>query len=194
MADTANPASTGELWLVRHGETEWSRDGRHTSVTDLPLTPGGERAAAELRDRLAQVPMDLVLCSPRRRAVDTAALAGFPEPTLEPDLVEWDYGKYEGVTTEQIRERDPGWWLWRDGCPDGESPQQVGQRLDRVVARVRARSGRVLAVAHGHSLRVLAARWLAMPVQAGASFLLHTSTVSVLAYDRGTPVVERWNG
>lgn len=182
-----------ELWLVRHGETLWSRDGRHTSVTDLPLTDNGERAATALRDRLADAAMDLVLCSPRRRAVDTATLAGFTDPILEPDLVEWDYGDYEGVTTQEIRERDPGWSLWTDGCPGGESPQQVAERLDRVVERVRLHGGRVLAIAHGHSLRVLAARWLGMPVQAGASFLLNTSTVSVLTWDRGTPVLDRWN-
>lgn len=193
MAAATDSLAPGELWLVRHGETQWSRDGRHTSVTDLPLTDAGERAARKLRERLADVAMDLVLCSPRRRALDTAALAGFADPTLEPDLVEWDYGDYEGVTTPQIRERDPGWWLWTDGCPGGESPQEVAERLDRVIERVRSHGGRVLALAHGHSLRVLAARWLGMPVEAGASFLLNTSTVSVLAWDRGTPVVDRWN-
>ncbi len=191
MRATADPV---ELWLVRHGETTWSRDGKHTSVTDLPLTPVGERAAAALRGRLAEVSMDLVLCSPRRRAVDTAVLAGFEEPTLVPDLVEWDYGEYEGVTTEEIRTRDRDWSLWVDGCPGGESPQQVQERLDRVVERIRAERGRVLAVGHGHSLRALAARWVALPVAAGASLLLHTSTLSVLSYDRGTPVIERWNG
>ncbi len=190
----ADDAPEPELWLVRHGETEWSRDGRHTSVTDLPLTDKGTAAARALRDQLADTAFDLVLCSPRRRALDTARLAGFDEPTLEPDLVEWDYGDYEGISTEEIRaEHDPDWWLWTDGSPSGESPAQVGERLDRVAERVRAERGRVLAVAHGHSLRVLAARWLGMPVEAGASFLLHTSTVSVLTYDRGTPVVDRWN-
>lgn len=183
-----------ELWLVRHGETEWSRDGRHTSTTDLPLTARGERAAAALGERLADAPMDLVLCSPRRRATHTAELAGFADPTIDADLVEWEYGEYEGISTARIhQEHDPKWELWSDGCPGGESPQEVGARLDRVVDRVRAHGGRVLAVGHGHALRVLTARWLGLPVAAGASFLLHTSTVSVLSYDRGTPVLDRWN-
>jgi probable phosphoglycerate mutase len=183
----------GELWLVRHGETEWSRDGRHTSRTDLPLTPRGEEAARALRDQLADTGFDLVLCSPRRRATHTAELAGLDDLSIDADLTEWHYGDYEGITTPQIRELDPGWWLWTDGCPGGEQPHQVQQRCDRVVARVREHGGRVLAVGHGHALRALTARWLDLPISTGASFLLHTSTVSVLAYDRGTPVVERWN-
>lgn len=183
----------GEVWLVRHGETEWSRDGRHTSSTDLPLTPRGEQAARALRDQLADTVFDLILCSPRRRATDTAELAGFDDLTIDADLTEWHYGDYEGITTPQIRELDSGWWLWTDGCPGGEQPHQVQQRCDRVVARVREHGGRVLVVGHGHALRALTARWLDLAIETGASFLLHTSTVSVLAYDRGTPVVERWN-
>jgi broad specificity phosphatase PhoE len=184
----------GELWLVRHGETEWSRDGRHTSVTDLPLTPVGERAATALRGQIGDVDFGQVLCSPRRRAKHTAELIGFPDPEIEPDLVEWDYGEYEGITTVEIREqRDPSWQVWTDGCPGGESPSDVSQRCDRVIERIRDFGGRVLAVGHGHSLRALTARWLDLSVDTGARLVLHTSTVSVLGYDRGTAVIERWN-
>jgi len=186
-------SADGDLWLVRHGETEWSRDGRHTSVTDLPLTPRGEQAATALREQVAEAGFDQVLSSPRRRATSTAELVGFPDPDIEPDLVEWDYGDYEGITTVEIREQDPSWQLWTDGCPGGETPTAVSQRCDRVVQRVRASGGRVLAVGHGHALRALAVRWLDLPVETGSRLVLHTSTVSVLGYDRGTAVIERWN-
>jgi broad specificity phosphatase PhoE len=186
-----------ELWVVRHGPTEWSRNGRHTSITDLPLLPDSEDDARALAPRLADLDPVLVLSSPRLRARRTAELAGFDRAEVDEDLAEWAYGAYEGVTTPDIRESAPGWSIWTDGCPDGESPgespDEVGARLDRVVARAQAADGPVLAFAHGHSLRVLAARWLGLPVADGRHFHLDTATVSVLGEDRGDPVVRRWN-
>jgi len=191
MADAAD--SDIELWVVRHGETEWSATGRHTSTTDVPLTPAGEQAARALARRLAGTTFDLVLTSPRERARRTAALAGFPDAEVDDDLSEWAYGDYEGVTTAAIRESVPGWTVWTHPCPGGESAAEVGRRLDRVVARVRTHGGRVLVVGHGHASRVLAARWLDQPVEEGRNFALDTATVSVLGYERETPVVVRWN-
>lgn len=184
---------TSELWLVRHGATEWSTNGRHTSSTDLPLLPDGEEAATALAPRLADVGFVQVLTSPLARARKTAALAGFADAAVDEDLFEWRYGDYEGLTTPQIREQAPGWSIWTAPCPGGESAEQVTERLDRVVARARAVEGRTLAFAHGHSLRALAARWLGLPVSDGRLLRLDTSTVSVLGYERETPVVLRWN-
>ena len=183
-----------ELWVVRHGETEWSRDGRHTSRTDVPLTSAGEAAARALADRLADTTFDLVLTSPRFRSRRTAELAGFPDARVADDLVEWDYGDYEGLTTPQIREWSPDWTVWTRPCPGGESADEVAARLDRVVATVRAHGGRVLVFGHGHASRGLAARWLGLPVPDGRHFRLDTATVSVLGYERETAVVARWNG
>ena len=182
-----------ELWVVRHGETEWSRDGRHTSHTELDLTPEGEHVARALADRLSDVDFDLVLTSPRLRARRTAELAGFADAHLEEDLTEWDYGDYEGTTTPEIREHVPGWTVWTHPCPDGETAERVARRLDRVVAKVRAHGGRVLVFSHGHASRALAARWLGLAVEQGRLFLLGTATVSVLGYEREHPVVARWN-
>ena len=182
-----------EVWLVRHGETEWSRDGRHTSTTDLPLTSDGETVAKGLQDRLDDTSFALVLTSPRDRARETARLAGHPEATVDPDLAEWDYGDLEGLTTEEIRERLPDWTIWRGPVPGGESADEVSDRLDRVVARCRETTGRVLLFGHGHSLRALSARWLGLPVYDGRLLKLDTATVSVLGYERDTPVVLRWN-
>jgi broad specificity phosphatase PhoE len=182
-----------ELWVIRHGETEWSRDGRHTSRTELELTPEGEAVARRLADRLEGVRFDLVLSSPRGRARRTAELAGFSDVHLEDDLTEWDYGDYEGLTTAAIREQVPGWTVWTRPCPGGESAEQVSRRMDRVVAKVRARGGRVLVFSHGHASRALTARWLALPVQEGRLFTLDTATISVLAYERESPTVARWN-
>jgi len=184
---------TQELWLVRHGETEWSRDGRHTSTTDIPLTDSGVEVARALAARLSHVRFDLVLSSPRQRARRTAELAGFPDAHVEADLAEWDYGDYEGITTAEIRERDPGWTIWTHSCPNGETGEQIARRLDRVVAKVRAHGGRVLAFGHGHALRALAARWIEQPVEEGRFFKLDTATVSTLGYERETPAVVRWN-
>jgi broad specificity phosphatase PhoE len=182
-----------ELWVIRHGETEWSRDGRHTSRTEIQLTPEGEESARGLVDRLAGVDFDLVLTSPRVRARETAALAGFPDAQVEDDLTEWDYGDYEGITTPEIREDVPGWTVWSHPCPGGETAETVSSRMDRVVAKVRANGGRVLVFSHGHASRALAARWLAQPVEEGRLFLLGTGTISVLGYERESPVVARWN-
>lgn len=182
-----------ELYLVRHGQTEWSRDGRHTSVTDLPLLPEGEQVARGLSARLAGVDFVQVLTSPRQRARRTAELAGYADATLDEDLVEWAYGDYEGITTAAIRERVPGWSIWTGPVPGGETAAQVGERLDRVVARARAAAGPTLVFAHGHALRALTARWLGLPVAEGRLFRLDTATVSVLGEERGQPVVLRWN-
>ena len=192
---TATPAAgePTELWLVRHGETEWSRTGQHTSVTDLELTPDGEAIAARLQAPLAEQSFVQVLSSPRRRARRTAELAGFAAAEVDDDLAEWAYGDYEGLTTPQIHESDPQWSVWTGVTPGGETPDQVAARLDRVVAAARASHGRTLVFAHGHSLRALAARWLGLDVSQGRIFDLDTATVSVLGDDRGTSVVRRWN-
>jgi broad specificity phosphatase PhoE len=183
---------TSELWLVRHGETAWSTLGRHTSTTDLPLTDEGERVATSLAARLAGQEFDLVLTSPRLRARRTAALAGFPDAETSDDLAEWAYGDYEGLTTPQIREADPGWTVWTHASPGGESPEQVAERLDRVIERVHGVE-RALVFGHGHALRVLTARWLGLAATAGAHFRLDTATISVLGWERETPVIQRWN-
>ena len=182
-----------ELWLVRHGETEWSRSGKHTSTTDLPLTDHGEEVAMSLRERLSEVRFDLVLSSPRQRARRTAELAGFDDPVPDEDLVEWTYGDYEGVTTEEIRETVPGWTVWSHPTPGGETSEQVSARLDRVLERVREHD-RVLAFGHGHTMRALVARWIGRPADEGRLFVLDTATVSVLGFERESPVVVRWNG
>lgn len=182
----------GELWVVRHGETEWSRDHRHTSTTDLPLTEKGLEQARTLQPRLREEHFDLVLTSPRRRAQRTAEEAGCGDAVVDDDLVEWDYGAYEGLSTEQIRESVPDWTVWTHPCPGGESAEQVARRLDWVVDRVH-RTGRVLVFSHGHAARALAARWLGRPVSTGGSFVLDTATVSVLGSEHGSPAVVRWN-
>jgi probable phosphoglycerate mutase len=178
--------------LVRHGATEWSESGRHTSRSDIALTDAGREAARALAARLAGRQFALVLSSPRARARTTAELAGF-EPVLDDDLVEVDYGAYEGLTTPQIREQRPGWTLWRDGSRDGESLAQAGERADRVIARALSAGGDVALFAHGHILRVLAARWLDLPPERGASFALATASISELGFERETRVLARWN-
>jgi broad specificity phosphatase PhoE len=185
----------GEIVLVRHGQTEWSAAGRHTSYTDLPLTPDGERQAAAVRTALAGRRFAAVLCSPRRRARDTAELAGLAVTAVDEDLAEWNYGEYEGLTTAEIHRDRPDWSMWRDGCPGGESPAQVGQRLDRVLARAAAvlDGGDVALVAHGHSLRVAGSRWVALPPSAGQLLALSTGTVSVLGREHGHAVIASWN-
>jgi probable phosphoglycerate mutase len=181
-----------EVWLVRHGETEWSRDHRHTSTTDLPLTEEGEEVARSLRPQLAR-DFALVLTSPRRRARHTAELAGHAAAEVDADLAEWAYGDYEGVTSEEIRESVPDWTVWTHPSPGGESAAEVSERLDRVVARLRDVEGDALVFGHGHALRALTARWLGLPVSEGRLFRLDTATVSVLGYERETPVVLTWN-
>jgi len=181
------------VWLVRHGETEWSKSGRHTSVTDLPLTPVGEAVALQVGERLAGEEFALVLTSPRLRARRTAELLGHDEAQVDDDLVEWGYGDYEGITNAQIRKTVPGWTLWTHPVPGGETPEQVTERLDRAIERCRAADGQVMVISHGHALRAFTARWLGLPVTEGRLFRLDTATVSVLSYERGTPVVLRWN-
>jgi broad specificity phosphatase PhoE len=189
----ASDERDAELWLVRHGETEWSRDGRHTSTTDLDLTENGVDVACTLEKRLERVPpFDLVLTSPMQRARRTAELAGFPGAETDEDLVEWDYGDYEGITTKEIRKTDPDWTVWTHPTPGGETAEQVTERLDRVIAKVRA-AGTALVFGHGHSLRALTARWIEQPVDEGRFFKLDTATVSTLGYERDFPVVLRWN-
>jgi probable phosphoglycerate mutase len=183
----------GELWVIRHGETEWSRDGLHTSHTELELTPEGEDVARRLAQRLEGVEFDRVLSSPRARARRTAELAGFTDVEVDDDLTEWDYGDYEGLTTARIRESVPGWTIWSHPVPGGESAEKVSRRMDRVVARVRDHGGRVLVFSHGHASRALAARWLDLPAQEGRLFKLDTATISVLGYERESPAVARWN-
>ena len=184
-----------QVWLVRHGETEWSRDGRHTSVTDIELTAHGAEQGAALRGRLSGLEFDRVVSSPLRRARATAELAGYAEADVhvDDDLHEWRYGEYEGVTTPEIRESVPGWTVWTHPVPGGETGDQVAARCDRVIARCRERPARTLLVAHGHLLRVLAARWVGEPYAFGRHLHLDTGTVSVLGDDRGAPAIAHWN-
>lgn len=180
--------------LVRHGETEWSASGQHTSSTDLPLIEAGRKQALALGQLLRGDSFALVLSSPLRRALETCQLAGFGSAvSVADDLHEWDYGEYEGLTTPQIRGPAPDWSLWRDGCPGGEKPEQVGARADRVLERARGTAGDVLLFAHGHILRVIAARWLEEPVSFGARIALSAGSLSVLGYERETRVIRRWN-
>lgn len=182
-----------EVWLVRHGETEWSASGRHTSRTDVMLTESGREAARSVAARLRATAFDRVLTSPLGRARRTAELAGWADAEVVDDLREWDYGTYEGSTTAHIRESVPGWSVWTHETPGGESADDVGRRLDRVVEMLRREDGRVLVFGHGHSLRVLAARWLGQPATAGRLYRLDTTTVSVLGYEHGTSVLRSWN-
>jgi probable phosphoglycerate mutase len=189
------------LILLRHGETEWSKAGRHTGLTDIPLTAHGEQCAKVLAPVLARRNIVAVFTSPAQRAVRTAALAGLAPATPEPDLWEWDYGGYEGVTTAQIRQQRPGWYLWRDGVipgdagHPGETVEQVGERVDRVLSRIAPllAGGDVALVAHGHVLRVLTARYLDLEPSAGRLFRLDTGTVSTLGAEHGEPVILSWN-
>jgi len=185
------------LFLVRHGETEWSRSGQHTSITDLPLTENGKKLARALKGHLSPQHFQLILSSPRRRARETAELAGFVgayEPQVDNDLAEWFYGGYECKTSHEIWETVPGWTIWNGEAPGGETAEQVAARLDRVVARVRE-SGvdQAICFGHGHALRALTMRWLAFDLKLGVHFPLDTGTVSVLGEDRSEPALERWN-
>jgi broad specificity phosphatase PhoE len=181
-------------WLVRHGETPWSKTGQHTSVTDLALTDAGRDQARAIGAALTAQIFARVLTSPLSRARDTCVLAGLGDRAeVAPDLHEWRYGEYEGLTTKEIRARVPGWLLFRDGCPGGESPEDVSLRADRLVAAVRESGGAVALFGHGHIFRVLAARWLGLPVAFGAQLLLDTASESVLGAYEGVPALERWN-
>jgi broad specificity phosphatase PhoE len=183
-----------KLWIVRHGETTWARLGKHTSRTDVALTARGREEALAIGRAIADETFDLVLSSPKRRALDTAKLAGFGRRVeTTDDLLEWDYGVDEGRTSAEIREDRPGWTIWGEGPRDGESAREVATRVDRVIARVRAGQGDALAVAHGHILRALTARWLDLPVRDGRLFELGTARISILGWEREQPVIERWN-
>ena len=185
------------LYVARHGETAWSLSGQHTGLTDLPLTPNGERNARRLGERLKGMSFAKVFTSPLQRAARTCELAGFGDVAeTDPDLVEWNYGQYEGLCSAEIFAERPDWQLFRDGCPGGESPAQVGERADRVVQRVRTVPGNVLLFSSGHFIRVLAARWLALgPEPAGRYFLLTTASLSALGYEHklSQPVIRLWN-
>jgi probable phosphoglycerate mutase len=182
------------LSIVRHGATEWSVSGQHTGRSDIPLLPEGELQAQETGKLLLDIEFSLVLCSPLQRAQRTCELAGLREQAvLDDDLHEWDYGDYEGLTTTKIREARPGWTIWNGRCPNGETIEQVSARADRVIARVRAQSGNAIVFAHGHILRVLAARWCELKPIEGQRFVLDPATLSLLGWERETPAVLRWN-
>ncbi len=182
-----------EIVLARHGETEWSRDLKHTGRTDIPLTDHGRAEARLLRSAVARRSFARVLSSPLERALETCRLAGLEAVEVTDDLLEWDYGEYEGITTAEIRQERPDWYLWRDGCPGGETAADVGERVDRVIDELRPLEGDAIVFAHGHVLRVLTARWLALGPESGALFKLDTGTLSSLGYERETPVITRWN-
>lgn len=185
---------TARVFAIRHGETAWSLSGQHTGTTDIPLTDNGRRLATRLQPLLAKTSFGLVLTSPLQRAHQTCVLSGLsPAAVIDADLVEWNYGKYEGLTPAQIHVAAPGWLIFRDGCPGGETPAEVGARVDRVIARARAADGDVALFAHGHVLRVLVARWLGLPPGAGQHFLLDTGTLNILSYYRDVPAIKTWN-
>lgn len=185
-----------EVYLARHGDTAWTVSGQHTGRTDLPLTPEGEQNARRLGERLKGMHFAKVFTSPLQRAVRTCELASFGSVTeIDPDLMEWDYGKYEGLRSAEILRERPDWQLFRDGCPEGESPAQVGERADRVIGRVRAAAGNVLLFSSGHFLRVLGARWLGLDAAGGRHLVLSTASLSALGYEHNLsqPVVQLWN-
>lgn len=194
--EAANASQSKPLvYLIRHGETEWARSGRHTGRTDIPLTDTGRTQAGFLLPIFDEVAFSHILSSPLKRALETARLAGVGNRVeLVPDLMEWDYGDYEGITTSQIRESVPDWSIWTHPCPNGETIDQVACRADRVIARIRAQEGNTALFSHGHLLRVLGARWLGFEPAHGKYFLLGTSTLSILAYEGSTPVIKTWNG
>ena len=182
------------VFAIRHGETAWSLTGQHTGTTDILLTDNGRRLAERMRPVLAKNVFGLILCSPMQRARETCALAGLGDKAvIDADLVEWNYGDYEGLTPKQIHEVAPDWLIFRDGCPGGETPEQVGARVDRVIARSRAVDSDAALFGHGHVLRVLAARWIGLPAGGGQHFLLGTGTLCVLGYYRDIPAVRVWN-
>lgn len=189
------PPGLPRLWLLRHGETEWSRSGQYTGLTDIPLTPGGEAQAKAAASKLRPEGFDAVLTSPLLRARRTAELVGYPDARVEPRAVEWNYGDYEGINSAVIRESNPGYLIWTDGVPNGESLESVAERADGVIDTVRGMkgAGHVLLVAHGHFLRTTAARWLGMPAVEGRHFMLGTAAVCVLGWDKRTPAIEGWN-
>jgi probable phosphoglycerate mutase len=188
------PVSSQRVYLIRHGETAWSLSGQHTGLTDIPLTESGVKVARHLESVLAKEVFALVLTSPLQRARKTCELAGLgSQAEVEHDLLEWNYGDYEGLTPRDVHAKTPGWMIFNDGCPGGETAAQVGERVDRVFTRVRSTTRNVALFAHGHVFRVFAARWLGLPPAAGSHFLLDTATINILGYYRGVPAVKRWN-
>lgn len=182
-----------KIYLVRHGETEWSLSGQHTGITDIPLTENGRRMAKLFEPFVAKENLSLVLTSPLQRARMTCELAGLSgQAEIDPNLMEWNYGEYEGLTTKQIHAKAPDWMIFRDGCPSGESPNQIANRVDQVIEKIHGTKGNVALFAHGHILRVFVARWLGFPVEAGCHFMLDTATLSVLSYYRDCSVIKRW--
>jgi probable phosphoglycerate mutase len=183
-----------EVYLIRHGETAWSVSGQHTGITDIPLTENGRKVARRLQPILSGEDFALVLTSPLQRARETCELAGLGlRAEIDRDLTEWNYGEYEGLTPKQVHAKAPEWMLFRDGSPGGETPEQAGARVDRLIARVRASQGHVALFGHGHIFRVFAARWLGLPTTAGCHFLLDTATLNILSYYRNIPAVKLWN-
>jgi probable phosphoglycerate mutase len=183
-----------EIYLIRHGETQWSLSGRHTGVSDIPLTENGRQVARQWQPLAAAKTFELVLTSPLMRARETCELAGLGKcAEIDSDLREWNYGAYEGLTPQQIRAEQPTWMIFADGCPGGDTAEQVGTRADRVIARVRDAKADAALFAHGHVLRVLAARWLRLPAAGGSHFLLETATLCVLSSYHGVPAIKRWN-
>ena len=187
-------ASEQQIYVIRHGETEWSLSGQHTGVTDIPLTENGRNIAKLLHPVLAKESFALVMTSPLQRAKETCKLSGLGDQAeVDSNLMEWNYGDYEGLTSDRIHEKNPGWLIFTDGGPGGETPEQVGERADHVITRVRAVKGNVALFAHGHILRALVARWIDLPATAGRRFLLDTGTFNILSCYRGCPAVKAWN-
>ena len=183
------------IYLIRHGETEWAKSGRHTGRTDIPLTDAGREQAGFLLPIFDEVKFERIFSSPLQRALETAKLAGLSSRVeVDKDLLEWDYGDYEGLTTEQIRDKVPSWSVWTHPCPNGETLDQISQRADRVVAKLRSAEGNVAIFSHGHFLRVLVASWIGLSAAHGKHFLLGTSTLSILSYEHEVPVIRTWNG
>jgi len=183
-----------KVYVIRHGETEWSLNGQHTGITDIPLTENGRKGARLLQPYLTKQSFGLVLTSPLQRAKETCRLSGLGDQAeVESNLMEWNYGDYEGLTSAQIHETAPGWIVFNDGAPGGETPEQVAVRADRVIARVVSVNGDVALFAHGHILRVLVARWIGYPATTGRNFLLDTGTLNILSYYRGYPAIQTWN-
>ncbi len=183
-----------QIYVIRHGETEWSLSGQHTGVTDIPLTENGRHLAKFLHPVLAKESFALVLTSPLQRAKETCKLSGLRDQAeVDSNLMEWNYGDYEGLTSDHIHKTIPGWLIFTNGAPGGETPEQVGERADQVIKRARAAKGNVALFAHGHILRVLVARWIDLPATAGRNFLLDTGTLNILSYYRGAPAVKQWN-
>jgi probable phosphoglycerate mutase len=183
------------IYLIRHGETEWAKNGRHTGRTDIALTDTGREHAGFLLPIFDEVKFTRILSSPLQRALETAKLAGLTSRVeSDKELLEWDYGDYEGLTTQQIRDRVPGWSIWTHPCPNGETIDQISQRAGRVVATLRSSPGNVAIFSHGHFLRVLVSRWIGLSADHGSRFLLGTSTLSILGYENELPVIKTWNG